>query len=162
MLDQIRQSFHGIVVVLFAGNEAHGQIHSIGGTHGLWSGIEIDGLPAGGPSTIEHSFGEQPSEAEAARLWRYPEPLQLPGGRSGCRVGRLEGSTQGHRTPGNETRWLAVCTGHHAATTLFEVALGQAFGFLFQGCEAKAGGAGLGDYESAVVEQEGTSLGDDC
>ena len=149
MLDQVDDSFHGIVIIGSARLEAQRQIDSVGGSHGGGRRVQINGFAPGIESPVEDRLRQGQPETEAPRQGAHPEALQFPGiGHYGF----------GDSTPGDETGWLMVDAGHKAAPTLFEIAEWEASGFLLQRAEAEAGGAGLGDDESAVFEQQVASL----
>lgn len=145
------KAFDGIVVVGRAGLEAEFEIEAVRGGHGGGSGVEVDGGAGGGNGALEDGLGEGAAESESTGSGTNPEALELPG--MGV-DGRWE------RAPGDKAGGFRPDVGDEAAATLLDEAKRQAGGFLFERPEAEAGGAGLGDDEAAVFQQEFTGLGE--
>jgi len=121
------------------------------GGHGGGSGVKIDGRAACGDGTVQHGLGEGAAEREAAGEGAYPETLELPG---------LHFDGGGNGAPGDEAGGLVLHIGDETAAALLEVAQWKAGGFFLKRAEAEAGGAGLGDDEASVLEQQFTRLGE--
>ena len=150
-LREVGQSFDGIVIVLCTGDESHLKVKVVGGGHGGWSSVEVEGFSVGRCGAIEYGRCENTSEAESARKRAHPKALKFPG------VWR---NRRGQCAPGNESRRLIGYSRHQAAAALFVVTQRHPVGFLLKGAKAKASGAGLGYDEAAIFKQQLFCLGD--
>ncbi len=142
---QVGQSFHWIVVIRRARNEAHLDIQPVRRCHSLRNCIQVHSPLSRCHRSIQHRLGQRAPQSRAAALGPHPQPLQLPG---------IPRHALRHRPPGNKPRRFPVYIRNQAAPALLDVAPRQPGRLLFKRAEAEPRDSRLCHHKPSVLEQQ--------
>lgn len=122
----------GVLGVAIDGREAHGDVETVGGGHGLGHGVEVHGGVAALAGGVDDGDGELAAETGSVVSGTNPEALHLAGALVWvCRMVEVEG-LEGYAAGGG----LVVVEGEEDGSGGFGVGAGEGGEFFFERLDA--------------------------